>query len=886
MENIIKLQKERAEVLRKIGEQVDNDREYWVNTLTKIEPRATAIDEMEKSIRTLKSYDKELKFLADRSPIGQFRISLPFNNPIYSFVIYCCGIAVGGNTVIVRPSKMTCDYVQEFFSKYEKFKDIGISLYIGSGKAFIEAACTQNTPGGLLFTGAFDNLQDIQNKIPHSQQLIYCGSGINPTIIGPNVGSIDDAVDLVINSRIYNSGQDCLSTEKIVVHESIYDEFIGRLICKLDKLHLGVAGDKTADIYPPILGIQNEITTRYNAIKQNEICLYDRHDNGCILSVFEVGLNSESLNMEKFCPIFTIAKYKQNDELSEIFQSEYRFGLTLLGVQDELAIAPDFPHIVTQGTVMQLEAQDAHIPFGGKGKSGFSRYDGDMVDGPILFSIETTKKIFKECIMNNKTLDTRPFYGGEHHDSFGKKCFNSINPATEQVIATIPESEGKDIESAINAAQTAFEEWNGIDTITRGHLIGLIAEAIEEHAEELVKIDVQDAGRPILDAREDIEAVVRMYRYFSGMPSKIEGTTIPYGDDKLVLTKHEPFGVVAAITAWNYPLFNATAKIAPIIATGNACILKPAEETPLVALRLAEIIASVPGIPKGLVSVLNGSGEITGKLLVSNPRIHKITFTGSTPTASNILKNISESNFKDGVFELGGKAPVVVFADANIEGAAKAIAFCALFNQGQTCTAATRIIVEKSVHDELLNKLKEIASRIVIGDPTSEDTTVGPLISKTQYDKVNGYINRAIERGEKLVYGGPLKVKKGYFVQPTFFDDVKPKSELFRDEIFGPVLSFTSFETEEEALELANDSEYGLAAAVWTRDINRMNKFASKIKCGIMQCNTLFSEFPGAPAGGYNNSGYGREFGREAITEYTQIKTIWVAYSDDYSDWV
>lgn len=311
MENIIKLQKERAEVLRKIGEQVDKDRTYWVNALTKIEPRATAIDEIDKSVRTLKSYDKELRFLEDRSPIGQFRISLPFNNPIYSFIIYCCGIAVGGNTVIVRPSKMTCDYVQEFFSKYEQFKDIGISLYIGSGKAFIEAACKQSTPGGLLFTGAFDNLQDIQNKIPNSQQLIYCGSGINPTIIGPNVSDIDDAIDLVINSRIYNSGQDCLSTEKIVVHESVYDKFIERLICKLDKLHLGIAGDKTADIYPPIPGILNEITARYNEIKAKEICLYDRHDNGCILSVFEVGLNSESLNMEKFCPIFTVAKYIQ-----------------------------------------------------------------------------------------------------------------------------------------------------------------------------------------------------------------------------------------------------------------------------------------------------------------------------------------------------------------------------------------------------------------------------------------------------------------------------------------------------------------------------------------------------------------------------------------------
>ncbi len=288
---------------------------------------------------------------------------------------------------------MTYDYVQSFYARYNKFKKVGISLYSGSGKDFIEAACKQETPGGFLFTGAYDNLQDIQKKIPYSQQLIYCGSGINPTIIGPNVEDIDEAVDLVINSRIYNSGQDCLCTEKIIVHDSVYYEFVKRLINKLDNVQLGEAGDKAADVYPPIPGILNEITTRYNDIKSKELCLYDRNDKGCILSVFEVGIDSPSLNMEKFCPIFTVAKYSQTNELSKIFDSEYRFGLILLGVQDEDIITPDFPHIVTQGTVMQLEAQDAHIPFGGKGKSGFSRQGNKVVDGPILFSIETTKKI-------------------------------------------------------------------------------------------------------------------------------------------------------------------------------------------------------------------------------------------------------------------------------------------------------------------------------------------------------------------------------------------------------------------------------------------------------------------------------------------------------------
>lgn len=276
MKNIETLQKERAKMLRQIGEQVSADRAYWVDSLTSIEPQATAIDEIDKTIRTLLSYDKELPYIADRTPIGQFRISLPFNNPIYSFVLYSCGIAIGGNTVIVRPSKITCEHVQKFFSKYKSFEEVGISLFIGSGKEFIEAACRQDIPGGFLFTGAYDNLQDIQKKIPHSQQLIYCGSGINPTIIGPNIKSIDEAVDLVISSRIYNSGQDCLCTEKIVVHESVYYEFVKKLIDKLDNVRLGEAGDKTADIYPP-KGIAEERKEAYaeiNGLKDKHLMSY------------------------------------------------------------------------------------------------------------------------------------------------------------------------------------------------------------------------------------------------------------------------------------------------------------------------------------------------------------------------------------------------------------------------------------------------------------------------------------------------------------------------------------------------------------------------------------------------------------------------------------
>ena len=483
--------------------------------------------------------------------------------------------------------------------------------------------------------------------------------------------------------------------------------------------------------------------------------------------------------------------------------------------------------------------------------------------------------------------DTRPFYNGEHHDSLDGKTFTTSNPATEDIIASVSESGNNDINAAVIAAKTAFGEWTIIDAFERGKAIIAIADAIEEHAEELAWLDVIDSGKTILDAREDTHAAQKMFRYFGGLVDKIEGATIPAANEKLVYTVHEPYGVIAAITAWNYPLFNASAKIAPVIATGNACILKPAEETPLTALKLAEIIANVDGIPKGLVSVVNGAGERTGALLISNPGVNRVTFTGSTETGKAILKNISGGDLKGAILELGGKAPVIVMADANLEGAAKAIAFSAFFNQGQTCTAATRILVEESVHDVLLEKICSIAEAIVVGDPSSEDTIVGPLISKIQYEKVVGYIERAVGAGQKPLIGGyrPSELEKGYYLTPTIFDNVSSDNELFLDEVFGPVLTVSTFSSVDDAITLANKSNYGLAAGVWTKDLATMHKIANALEDGIIWGNTLFSEFPGAPAGGSKNSGYGREYGKEAINEYTQIKTVWISLDDNYSDW-
>lgn len=479
------------------------------------------------------------------------------------------------------------------------------------------------------------------------------------------------------------------------------------------------------------------------------------------------------------------------------------------------------------------------------------------------------------------------FINNEFRDALSGASIPTVNPYTGEVICEVSEAGPEDVDAAVAAASSAQAAWIKIDPSDRATLLWKMAEEIEEHGEELAQLDSVDAGRPISDAREDIHAAVKNFRYFAGLTDKIHGTTIPAQNDKFVYTRREPYGVVGAITSWNYPLFNASAKLAPVLAAGNSCIIKPAEETPLTTLRLCEIISAVDGVPAGLINVLCGPGETTGELIVRHPGIAKVTFTGSTGTGRSLLAASAASNLKGLTLELGGKAPVLVFADADLDVAAKAIAFSAFYNQGQTCTAATRIIVDQSVSEALLSRVIAIAERLAAGDPSDESTTLGPLVSKAQYEKVAGYLERAKTRGEHLVLGGyDALTPKGFFVAPTIFDEVSPSSEIFTDEIFGPVLGFTSFGSEDEAVELANQSSYGLAAGVWTKDVARMHRVASAIRVGIVWGNTLFSEHPGAPAGGVGQSGYGREFGLGAIEEYTQSKTVWVDLSGEYFDWV
>jgi len=484
-------------------------------------------------------------------------------------------------------------------------------------------------------------------------------------------------------------------------------------------------------------------------------------------------------------------------------------------------------------------------------------------------------------------INNELFVGGEFNSATDGRTFPNVNPATEEVICNVALANTADVNAAVKSSISAQQEWAALDPSRRGQIVTAMADAIEANGEELANLDCLDGGRPLPDCQEDIHAATNMFRYFGGLADKIFGQTIPVQNDKLCYTKRVPYGVIAAITAWNYPLFNASAKVAPIIAMGNSCILKPAEETPLTTLRLAEILQDLDGVPPGLVNVLTGPGEITGEAITRHEDIGKVSFTGSTDTGRRILIASAESNLKGAVLELGGKGPFVVFDDADLEMALNGITFSIFYNQGQTCTAGTRLIVHKAILDQVIDGLKKRIDRIHVGNPLHEDTVVGPLISKAQFDTVCGYISDAKEDGfEPIIGRGKAEgFESGYYVEPTVFVDVPIDYKLFTDEIFGPVLVVNTFESDEEAMTIANRTKYGLAASIWTASSKRLVNVGDRINCGIVWCNTTFAEHPGAPAGGFNQSGFGREYGTSAIDEYTKLKTIWIDKSGEFFSW-
>lgn len=475
-----------------------------------------------------------------------------------------------------------------------------------------------------------------------------------------------------------------------------------------------------------------------------------------------------------------------------------------------------------------------------------------------------------------KISATKLLINNEWVDSISGHTFETINPATGEVICEVAAAETEDVEKAVKAARNAFNqgEWTKISPCDRGKLLYKLADLIEAHIDELAELETLDNGKPLKDSRNiDLPLVIACYRYYAGWADKIQGKTIPITGDFFCYTRHEPIGVVGQIIPWNFPLLMQAWKLAPALATGNTVILKPSTHTPLSALRVGELIIEA-GFPPGVVNILPGYGNTAGMAIARHMDIDKVAFTGSTEVGHMIMEAAAQSNLKRVTLELGGKSPNIIFADADMISAIEGAHFALFFNQGQCCCAGSRVFVEEKCYDEFVAKSVKRAQQRIVGNPFDLKTEQGPQVSQAQYDKVMGYIESGMREGAHLLYGGQRIGDRGFFIQPTVFGNVQDQMKIAQEEIFGPVMSIIKFKTIEEVIERANATIYGLAAAVWTKDIRKALAIANGVRAGTVWVNCYDVLDTAAPFGGFKQSGIGRELGEYGLEEYTEVKTV------------